>query len=123
MRNKRTITLLFLLSLMSIIILSGTIDISAKMIEITEGAYVSDIIEQSNDIDVQMPKNNILTQDCLPSNYGINTSKSIYDRQRLQLMRGKAFCVIWMAMLQILRVRDTVVIFLSNLLQKKYILI
>lgn len=78
MSSKRKIKIL-LLSFISTVILSGAIDVSAKMVKISEGAYVSDITEQPNDIDVQMPKNSILLQGSLPSSYGVSTSKPVYD--------------------------------------------
>ena len=77
MSGKRMIKIL-LLSFIGTVILSGTINTSAKMVKIAKGAYVSDIIEQPNDIDVQMPKNNILAQESLPSSYGVSTSKPVY---------------------------------------------
>lgn len=79
MSSKRKIKIL-LLSFISTVILSGAIDVSAKMVKISEGAYVSDITEQPNDIDVQMPKNSILLQGSLPSSYGVSTSKPVYDQ-------------------------------------------
>lgn len=79
MSSKRKIKIL-LLSFISTVILSGAIDVSAKMVKISEGAYVSDITEQPNDIDVQMPKNSILSQGSLPSSYGVSTNKSVYNQ-------------------------------------------
>lgn len=79
MSGKRTIKIL-LLSFISPVILSGTIDVSAKMVKIAEGVYVSDITEQPDDREIQMPQNSILAQESLPSSYGISTSKSVYNQ-------------------------------------------
>ena len=79
MSNKRT-RILFLLGLISTIVLLEITDISAKMVKVAEGAYVSDILDTSNDRKVQMPKNNILTQENLPSSYGVSTSKQVYNQ-------------------------------------------
>lgn len=52
MSGKRTIKIL-LFSFISTVILSGTIDVSAKMVKIAEGVYVSDITEQPDEREIR----------------------------------------------------------------------
>lgn len=83
MSSKRTITLLFLLSLISITTLLTITEVSAKMVRIAGEVYVSDALDTPNDRNVQMPKNSILVQENLPSSYGVSTSKPVYAQGKM----------------------------------------